>query len=80
MLTTAIDRESETTRTTPAPRAAQTIAETGISVDQLHQLFLKSLYTGEVTGVQIADRMCLLFSVLEPLVDAARAERLIEVR
>ena len=80
MLTTAIDRESETTRTTPEPRAAQTIAETGISVDQLHQLFLKSLYTGEVTGVQVADRMCLLFSVLEPLVDAARAERLIEVR
>ena len=81
MLTTAADRTtSETERTTPAPRAPQTIAETGISPDQLHQLFLKSLYTGEATGIQVADRMCLLFAVLEPLVEAARAERLIEVR
>jgi hypothetical protein len=80
MLTTVVDRTSETERTTPAPRAPQTIAETGISQDQLNQLFLKSLYTGELTGIQVADRMCLLFSVLEPLVEAARAERLIEVR
>jgi hypothetical protein len=80
MLTTAVDRTLDAERTTPAPRAPQTIAETGISQDQLNQLFLKSLYTGEATGIQVADRMCLLFAVLEPLVEAARAERLIEVR
>ena len=80
MLMTAVNRESETGRTTPAPRAPQTIEETGISADQIGRLFIKALYTGEATGVTVADRMCLLFSVLEPLVEAARAERLIEVR
>ncbi len=80
MLTTANERDLNTTRTTPAPKAPLTIEETGIGADQLHQLFLKSLYPGEATGVAVADRMCLLFSVLEPLVETARAERLIEVR
>ena len=64
----------------PEQRAPQTIQETGISADQLSQLFLKSLYTGEATGVTIADHLRLPFSVLEPLVERARAEQLIEVR
>ena len=63
-----------------APRAPQTIEETGLPVDQLSHLFLKSLYTGEASGVALADHMRLPFSVLEPLVERARAEQLIEVR
>src|ERR1700675_812463 len=64
----------------PEQRAPQTIQETGLSADQLGHLFLKSLYTGEATGVVLADRLRLPFSVLEPLVERARAEQLIEVR
>jgi hypothetical protein len=64
----------------PAPRAPGTIEETGLSIDQLTQLFIKSLYTGEATGVATADRLRLPFAVLTPLVEAARAEQLIEVR
>lgn len=62
------------------PRAPQTIEETGLPVDQLSQLFLKSLYTGEATGVALADHLRLPFSVLDPIVERARAEQLIEVR
>jgi hypothetical protein len=64
----------------PAPRGPATIEETGQTSDQLSQLFLKTLYTGEATGVAVADRMRLPYSLLEPLVESMRAERLIEVR
>ena len=64
----------------PAPRGPVTIEETGLSVDQLSQLFLKTLYTGEATGVAVADRMRLPYALLEPLVERMRAEQLIEVR
>jgi hypothetical protein len=67
-------------RNAPAPRAPSTIEDTGISVDQLTQLLVKSLYTGEATGVAVADRLRLPYAMLEALVERVRAERLIEVR
>jgi hypothetical protein len=41
---------------------------------------VKTLYTGEATGVDVADRLRLSYAMLEPLVEQMRAERLIEVR
>jgi hypothetical protein len=67
-------------RHTAAPRAPTTIEATGLSVDQLGQLFVKTLYTGEASGVAMAERMRLPYSLLEPLAERTRAERLIEVR
>lgn len=64
----------------PAPRGPATIDESGLTADQLCQLFIKLLYTGEATGVAAADRMRLPYALLEPLVEGMRAERLIEVR
>lgn len=64
----------------PVPRGPSTIDETGLTADQLGQLFLKTLYTGEATGVMVADRMRLPYALLDPVVEAMRAERLIEVR
>jgi hypothetical protein len=61
----------------PAPT---TIQETGISTDAIDQLLIKTLYTGEATGLILADRTCLPYVLLEPLVEHARAERLVEVR
>jgi hypothetical protein len=63
-----------------APAAPASIEETGISPDVLAQLVVKSLYTGEASGVTLADRIRLPYSILEPLVEHARVERLIEVR
>ena len=63
-----------------APPLPHTVAETGLSVDQIEQLITKTLHTGELTGVTLAERICLPYSLLEPLIERLRAERLIEVR
>ena len=57
-----------------------TIDETGLAVDQIEQLLVKTLYGGEMTGLTLADRVRLPYPILEPLVERLRAERLMEVR
>lgn len=70
----------------PAPAAAaappvpRTLADTGLAVDHIEQLILKTLYTGELTGTAIAEAMRLPYSLIEPLIERARAERMLEVR
>jgi hypothetical protein len=63
-----------------APPLPRTISETGLSVDQIEQLIIKTLHTGELSGVALADRICLPYVLLEPLIERLRGERLIEVR
>jgi len=67
-------------RTAPVPRAPATMEETGLSVDQIRQLFVKSLYTGEATGTSLSERLRLPYLILESLVEHIRAEKLIEVK
>jgi len=57
-----------------------TIAETGLHPDTLAQLMLKTLVAGEMSGMQLADRMRLPYTVLDALIEHARIEKLIEVR
>ena len=66
--------------TAVAPQIPRTIADTGLAIDHVEQLILKTLYTGELSGTGIAESMRLPFSILEPLMERVRAERLIEVR
>jgi hypothetical protein len=61
----------------PAPT---TLEQTGLAPDQIEMLMVKVLYSGEATGLAVADRMRLPFQIIEPMLDRARAERLIEVR
>ena len=61
----------------PEPRSLQ---ETGIGGDQIEQLLVKTLYSGEATGLEIADRMSQPFPLLEPLIERLRNERLMEVK
>jgi hypothetical protein len=63
-----------------APPLPRTLADTGLALDHIEQLLLKTLYTGEQTGTAIADAMRLPYAILEPLIERARAERLLEVR
>jgi MoxR-like ATPase len=65
---------------TDAPPAPQTLAETGLNADVVEQLLLKTLQGGEVSGLALAERMCLPYAVFEPIIERGRAERLIEVR
>jgi hypothetical protein len=66
--------------TAPPPPAPKSLQETGLSADQLEHLLIKTLYSGENTGLTIADRMRLPFTMIEPLVERVRAEQLVEVR
>jgi hypothetical protein len=61
-------------------KAPTSIEDTGLAVDQIEQLLVKTFYGGEMTGLTLADRVRLPFPILEPLVERLRAERLIEVR
>jgi hypothetical protein len=64
----------------PAPPAVASLADTGLSADQVEQLLIKTLYGGEATGLTVAERMRLPFTILEPLIERVRVEQLVEVR
>jgi DNA-binding MarR family transcriptional regulator len=64
----------------PTPAMPATLEDTGLSIGQVEQLLVKTLYNGELTGLGIADQMRLAYPILEPLIERLRAERLIEVR
>jgi len=64
--------------TPPAPPA--TIAETGLHRDTLAQLMLKTLVGGEASGTGLAEALRLPYSVLDAMIQHARAEKLVEVR
>jgi hypothetical protein len=65
--------------TAPVPPAPVSVDDTGIPADRLTQLLLKTLYIGEATGTVVGERMRLPFSVIGPLLEAARAQLLLEV-
>jgi hypothetical protein len=79
-ITTTTSASYDIPNPAPAPPIPKTLEETGLAVDLIEQLLIKTLYTGEATGLATADRIRLPFSMLEPLIEHARNERLIEVR
>ena len=61
----------------PAPTTPQ---EAGLSLDLLTQLALKTLhFSGELTGGELAKRMGLNFSVMEPAIDFLKSQRQVEI-
>ena len=72
---------SETpTESSVAPAAPTTLEQTGLSSDNVLGLILKALYTGELSGRELADQVKISYSILERIIEAARVEQLIEVR
>ena len=67
-------------RAAPAPPVPVTLADTGLTADKIEQLLIKTLYAGELTGLQLADAICLAYPIFESILERARAERLVEVR
>jgi hypothetical protein len=66
--------------TAPAPPLLKSLHDTGLGVDRIEQLLIKTLYGGEATGLTLAERIRLPFTMLEPLIEHVRAEQLVEVR
>jgi predicted ATPase with chaperone activity len=64
----------------PHPAAPATLEESGLSLDVVLQLALKTLYfAGELTGSAWASRLGLQYAVIEPAVDAIKAQHHCEV-
>ena len=67
-------------RIATTPAAPTTPEEAGLSLDLLLQLALKTLhFAGELTGAELARRMGLNFSVIEPAIDFLKVQRQIEI-
>jgi len=64
----------------PHPPAPSTLEEAGLTLDLMIQLALKSLHlTGELTGSELARRLGVRFSVLEPALTMIKAQHQVEV-
>jgi len=67
-------------RGSAAPPMPGKLQDTGLTSDQVSQLLIKTLFVGELSGMALADRLRLTYQIIEPLIEHARAERLVEVR
>ena len=62
-----------------APLAPTTLDQTGLSEDQVPRLVLKTLYAGELSGIELSDNVKIAYAILERILEAARVEQLVEV-
>ena len=49
---------------TTAPKVPTTLETTGLTVDMVEQLIVKTVYGGEMTGLMLADRLRLPFTII----------------
>jgi hypothetical protein len=77
---TAMAPLPELSHAAPPPPVLKSLQDTGLAMDQIEQLLIKTLYGGEASGLALAERMRLPFTMLEPLIERVRAEQLVEVR
>jgi predicted ATPase with chaperone activity len=62
------------------PTAPGTLAESGLPLDMVVQLALKTLnFAGDQSGSELARRLGLRFTVIEPAMDLLRSQRQVEV-
>ena len=62
------------------PSAPKTLAETGLDADLVRQIVIKTMHlTGAQSGAELAGRLGVTFTVVEPCVDALKRDRLCEV-
>jgi hypothetical protein len=64
----------------PEPAAPGSLQDTGLRPDLVMQLLAKSLhFAGELTGLELADRLGVTFNVIDPGIEALKAQRLCEI-
>jgi predicted ATPase with chaperone activity len=62
------------------PPAPQTVEQTGVPAELVQQLIYKTLHlSGELTGAELAERLGVLFSVIDPFLDQMKRERHAEI-
>ena len=68
------------TRLTPPPAVPHSLEDLGLPAERVEQLIVKTLFAGELTGLEMAERMKVAYGLFEPLIVRLRAEMIIEVR
>jgi predicted ATPase with chaperone activity len=64
----------------PVPAAPRSLEESGLNIDLVTQLALKTLHlAGTLTGMELANRMGLRFAVIEPSLDELKWQHHIEI-
>lgn len=64
----------------PTPAAPRTLDESGLNIDLLTQLMLKTLhFSGTLSGLELASRLGLLFPVIEPSLDELKWQHHVEI-
>ena len=63
-----------------APAAPRGLSDLGISGDSVTALIFKTLYSGELSGRELAERVAIPYALFEGLLEHARSEQLIEVQ
>jgi len=64
----------------PAPAAPRTLEESGLNIDLVTQLALKTLHlAGTLTGLELATRLGLQFAVIEPSLDELKWQHHVEI-
>jgi predicted ATPase with chaperone activity len=62
------------------PLMPSTLEQTGLGIETVLSLTLKTLFVGQMTGRQLSDELKVTYGILEPIIATARAEQLIEVK
>src|ERR1700720_3326454 len=78
-MTIAIEHDVEAARI-PAPRKPLNLEATGLGADTIASIIVKVLHSGEDSGMGLADRLALPYSILEPVLEKLRVEQLVEVK
>src|SRR5688572_33511913 len=63
-----------------APERPQTFEDTGLGADTISSIIVKTLHSGEASGMDLADRIRLPYGILEPLLEHLRVEMLVQVK
>lgn len=70
----------ELDRHTLTPRTPKTVVETGISTDLVLQLAVKALhFAGELSGLDLATRLGVTFTVIEPALELLKRDHQVEI-
>jgi hypothetical protein len=63
-----------------APEKPATLEESGLAASTVQSLIVKSLHTGEASGMDLADRIALPYGILEPVLEHLRVQLLVQVK
>jgi predicted ATPase with chaperone activity len=66
--------------TVPVPQQPASLSAAGLKADNVMELILKTMIGGELSGSGLAERLRLPYGLIEPVIEHARAEKLIEVK